>query len=140
MKNFRRFHLSKISFCRRKFFSTSTDEKIIPTTKKMNYFTAVNDALRIALKTDEKAIVFGEDVAFGGVFRCTLGLQEEFGKRRVFNTPLSEQGIAGFGVGMSKSHISTVTQRFRLISYCQRVHFIRLRLKWWHSYCRNTIR
>jgi hypothetical protein len=35
--------------------------------------------------------VFGEDVAFGGVFRCTVGLLEKFGRDRVFNTPLSEQ-------------------------------------------------
>jgi 2-oxoisovalerate dehydrogenase E1 component beta subunit len=64
-------------------------------TKKMNLFTAVNDAMRIALKTDPTAVVFGEDVGFGGVFRCSVGLQEEFGKHRVFNTPLCEQGIAG---------------------------------------------
>jgi hypothetical protein len=37
-----------------------------------------------------RALVFGEDVAFGGVFRCTVGLLERYG-RRVFNTPLSEQ-------------------------------------------------
>lgn len=35
--------------------------------------------------------VFGEDVGFGGVFRCTTGLAEQFGKQRVFNTPLCEQ-------------------------------------------------
>jgi len=50
---------------------------------------------------DDNAVVFGEDVAFGGVFRCTMGLAEEFGKERVFNTPLTEQGIAGFGIGMA---------------------------------------
>lgn len=44
-------------------------------------------------------ITFGEDVAFGGVFRCSVGLREEFGSSRVFNTPLCEQGIAGFGIG-----------------------------------------
>jgi 2-oxoisovalerate dehydrogenase E1 component beta subunit len=71
-------------------FSSSLGE-----TKKMNLFTAVNDAMRIALKTDPTAAVFGEDVGFGGVFRCSVGLQEEFGKHRVFNTPLCEQGIAG---------------------------------------------
>jgi len=65
----------------------------------MNLFTAVNDAMRIALKTDPTAAVFGEDVGFGGVFRCSVGLQEEFGKHRVFNTPLCEQGIAGFAIG-----------------------------------------
>jgi pyruvate/2-oxoglutarate/acetoin dehydrogenase E1 component len=55
--------------------------------------------MRVALRTDDSAIVFGEDVGFGGVFRCSVGLQEEFGKDRVFNTPLSEQGIVGFGIG-----------------------------------------
>jgi 2-oxoisovalerate dehydrogenase E1 component beta subunit len=64
-------------------------------TKKMNLFTAVNDAMRVAMQTDPTAVVFGEDVGFGGVFRCSVGLQEEFGKHRVFNTPLCEQGIAG---------------------------------------------
>lgn len=38
-------------------------------------FQAINNALDIALRTDESACVFGEDVAFGGVFRCTLDLQ-----------------------------------------------------------------
>jgi 2-oxoisovalerate dehydrogenase E1 component beta subunit len=52
-----------------------------------------------ALKTDDTAVVFGEDVAFGGVFRCTQGLREQFGEDRVFNTPLSENGIAGFAIG-----------------------------------------
>ncbi|KAI9295597.1 hypothetical protein K502DRAFT_324262 [Neoconidiobolus thromboides FSU 785] len=70
-------------------------------TKKMNYFTALNDAMGIALATDETACIFGEDVAFGGVFRCTSGLADKFGKDRVFNTPLTEQGIAGFGIGMA---------------------------------------
>lgn len=70
-------------------------------TKKMNLFQAVNDAMSIALTTDEKAVVFGEDVSFGGVFRATSGLAEQFGRDRVFNTPLTEQGIAGFAVGMA---------------------------------------
>ena len=38
---------------------------------------------------------------FGGVFRCTVGLNEKYGTDRVFNTPLSEQGIIGFSVGMA---------------------------------------
>nr|CCA15080.1 2oxoisovalerate dehydrogenase subunit beta putative [Albugo laibachii Nc14] len=68
-------------------------------TKKMNMFTAINDALRIALSADRTTIVFGEDVAFGGVFRCTMGLKDEFGSDRVFNFPLCEQGIVGFAIG-----------------------------------------
>ncbi|KAI8147030.1 thiamine diphosphate-binding protein [Fennellomyces sp. T-0311] len=70
-------------------------------TRKMNLFQAVNDAMSIALATDDNAVVFGEDVSFGGVFRATTGLAEKFGKDRVFNTPLTEQGIAGFGIGMA---------------------------------------
>lgn len=77
--------------------SLSTEKE----TKKMNLFTAVNDAMRIALQTDNSAIVFGEDVGFGGVFRCTNKLQEQFGTSRVFNTPLCEQGIVGFAIGYS---------------------------------------
>jgi 2-oxoisovalerate dehydrogenase E1 component beta subunit len=55
-----------------------------------------------ALATNQRAIVFGEDVETG-VFRCTVGLMEEFGKKRVFNTPLTEQGIAGFGIGYAST-------------------------------------
>ncbi|OCB86717.1 pyruvate dehydrogenase [Sanghuangporus baumii] len=69
--------------------------------RKMNLYQAVRDALSHALMKDETAVVFGEDVAFGGVFRCTMGLAEEFGQERVFNTPLTEQGIAGFGIGLA---------------------------------------
>ncbi|KAL8426245.1 hypothetical protein Efla_004206 [Eimeria flavescens] len=71
-----------------------------PTTS-MNLFTAINSAMHIALETDPTACVFGEDVAFGGVFRCSVDLRDKFGPQRVFNTPLSEQGIAGMAVGMA---------------------------------------
>lgn len=69
--------------------------------KSMNLFTALNDAMDIALKTDSRSVIFGEDVAFGGVFRCSMGLREKYGADRVFNTPLTEQGIAGFAIGMA---------------------------------------
>ncbi len=63
---------------------------------------AINSALAIAMEENENACVFGEDVgAFGGVFRATSGLQEKFGKNRVFNTPLVEQGILGFANGLA---------------------------------------
>lgn len=45
-----------------------------PTTK-LNMFQAINNALDIALKEDDSAVIFGEDVGFGGVFRCSLNLQ-----------------------------------------------------------------
>jgi len=64
-------------------------------------FTAINDAMDVALASDDRAMVFGEDVAFGGVFRCSMGLKDKYGSERVFNTPLSEQGIVGFAIGMA---------------------------------------
>ncbi|KAL0946566.1 hypothetical protein HGRIS_012769 [Hohenbuehelia grisea] len=70
-------------------------------TRKMNTYQAVRDAMSIVLLKDDNAVVFGEDVSFGGVFRCTMGLAEEFGRERVFNTPLTEQGIVGFGIGLA---------------------------------------
>ncbi|KAG5517777.1 hypothetical protein RHGRI_038224 [Rhododendron griersonianum] len=69
--------------------------------KSINLFSAINQALHIALDSDPRAYVFGEDVSFGGVFRCTTGLADRFGKQRVFNTPLCEQGIVGFGIGLA---------------------------------------
>lgn len=72
---------------------------VAPKTTEMNLFTAVQDAMRIAMRTHDSAVLFGEDVAFGGVFRCSQHLQKEFGEKRVFNTPLSETGIAGFAIG-----------------------------------------
>lgn len=68
---------------------------------RMNMFQAINQSMELALDKDPNAVVFGEDVAFGGVFRCTIGLQEKFGRERVFNTPLCEQGIVGFGIGLA---------------------------------------
>ncbi len=68
----------------------------------MNIIQAVNDALRTEMRRDERVIVFGEDVGkFGGVFRATQGLAEEFGPDRVFDTPLAEAGIIGSAVGMA---------------------------------------
>jgi len=72
-------------------------------TTKLNLFSAINAALRTAMTSDPTAILFGEDIAFGGVFRCSQGLREEFGEGRVFNTPLSENGIAGMAVGYASA-------------------------------------
>lgn len=80
------------------------------TTKKMNYFQAINDALGISLAEDESVVVFGEDVAFGGVFRCTIKLAETHGAERVFNTPLTEQGIVGFGIGLAAQGMRPVAE------------------------------
>jgi pyruvate dehydrogenase E1 component beta subunit len=68
----------------------------------MNIIQAVNDALRIAMRKDPDVLVMGEDVGkFGGVFRATQGLYDEFGADRVIDTPLAEGGIVGTAVGMA---------------------------------------
>ena len=67
-----------------------------------NIIQAVNDALRLEMRRDPRVVVLGEDVGkFGGVFRATLGLVEEFGPDRVIDTPLAEAGIIGAAIGMA---------------------------------------
>jgi 2-oxoisovalerate dehydrogenase E1 component beta subunit len=67
-----------------------------------NMVQAINDALRVAMREDQRVIVMGEDVGkVGGVFRVTAGLEDEFGQERVIDTPLSENGIVGSAVGMA---------------------------------------
>lgn len=79
-------------------------------TKRMNLFQSINDALSIALAEDESVLLFGEDVAFGGVFRCSMKLAETYGGDRVFNTPLSEQGIMGFAIGAAAEGMRPVAE------------------------------
>jgi pyruvate dehydrogenase E1 component beta subunit len=68
----------------------------------MNLVQAVNDALRLEMRRDPRVVVLGEDVGkFGGVFRATAGLYEEFGPDRVIDTPLAEGGIIGAAAGMA---------------------------------------
>ena len=71
-------------------------------TSKMNLLQAINSGLDIAMASDQRVVCFGEDVGhFGGVFRATSNLQEKYHRTRCFNTPLSEQGIAGFAIGLA---------------------------------------
>ncbi len=69
---------------------------------QMNMVSALNDALRVTMRGDERVVLLGEDVGkVGGVFRVTAGLQQEFGDERVIDTPLSETGIIGAAIGMA---------------------------------------
>jgi 2-oxoisovalerate dehydrogenase E1 component beta subunit len=68
----------------------------------MNVIQAVNDAIRLEMRRNRDVVVLGEDVGrFGGVFRATQGLFEEFGADRVIDTPLAEGGIIGTAIGMA---------------------------------------
>src|SRR5918996_2741323 len=63
---------------------------------------AIRDAMDVAMQRDDNVVVFGEDVGyFGGVFRCTQGLQQKYGVARCFDTPISEDGIVGAAIGMA---------------------------------------
>jgi pyruvate dehydrogenase E1 component subunit beta len=69
---------------------------------QMTMVQAINDALRLEMRRDDRVVVLGEDVGrVGGVFRVTQGLWEEFGDDRVVDTPLSEGGIVGTAIGMA---------------------------------------
>ena len=68
----------------------------------MNIIEAVRNALQTQMRVDPRVIVLGEDIGkFGGVFRATSGLYEEFGADRVIDTPLAEAGIIGTAIGMA---------------------------------------
>lgn len=68
----------------------------------MTMLGAITDAMATEMRNDDRVVVFGEDVGKkGGVFGTTAGLQEEFGETRCFDTPLSECGIIGTGIGMA---------------------------------------
>jgi pyruvate dehydrogenase E1 component beta subunit len=72
---------------------------------------AVNDALKTAMRTDPNVVVFGEDVGpKGGVFLATEGLTKEFGAKRCFDTPLSEDGIVGAAIGMAVNGLRPVAE------------------------------
>ena len=63
---------------------------------------ALNAGLAKAMQKDSKVLMFGEDIAeLGGVFRVTEGLLAEFGKQRVFNTPIAESAIVGTAIGLA---------------------------------------
>jgi len=79
-------------------------------TERTTMVAAINDALSIALASEPKSVLFGEDVAFGGVFRCSVGLREKFGADRVLNAPVAEQAIAGFAVGLSVAGYKAIAE------------------------------
>ena len=72
---------------------------------------AINAGLQKAMAKNDKVLVFGEDVAeLGGVFRVTEGLLEEFGQKRVFNSPIAESGIVGTAIGLAMRGYRSVAE------------------------------
>ena len=80
-------------------------------TRSMTMIEAIRDALAVMMTLDERVVSFGEDAGFfGGVFRCTEGLQQEFGAHRSFDTPISESGIVGSAIGMAAYGLRPVAE------------------------------
>jgi pyruvate/2-oxoglutarate/acetoin dehydrogenase E1 component len=74
------------------------------------YVKALGAAMAKAMRADERVFVLGEDVAEGGPYTTTAGLAEEFGTKRVINTPISESAIAGVAVGAAQSGMRPILE------------------------------
>jgi pyruvate dehydrogenase E1 component beta subunit len=94
---------------------------------KATYRSAVHDALRDALRGDPRVVLMGEDVGrYGGTYAASKGLLEEFGPQRVRDTPLSELGFVGIGIGASlgglRPIVEVMTVNFSLLALDQVVN------------------
>jgi pyruvate dehydrogenase E1 component beta subunit len=77
----------------------------------MRYREALNAALREELQRDERVLIMGEDIGvFNGAFKVTQGLLDEFGEKRVRDTPISENTIVGVGVGAAMTGLRPVVE------------------------------
>jgi pyruvate dehydrogenase E1 component beta subunit len=78
---------------------------------EMRYREALGAALREELSRDERVVLMGEDIGvFGGAFKVTEGLLEEFGEERIRDTPISENTIVGIGVGAAMTGMRPVVE------------------------------
>ncbi|MGZ5130742.1 MAG: alpha-ketoacid dehydrogenase subunit beta [Caldimonas sp.] len=78
---------------------------------KMTMIQALRSAMDVMLGRDENVVIYGQDVGyFGGVFRCTEGLQAKYGSSRVFDAPISEGGIVGTAIGMAAYGLRPVVE------------------------------
>jgi pyruvate dehydrogenase E1 component beta subunit len=93
----------------------------------MRYREALNTALREEMRRDESVMLMGEDIGvFNGAFKVTAGLLDEFGERRVRDTPISENTIVGMGVGAAMTGLRPVVElmtiNFSLLAFDQIVN------------------
>lgn len=94
---------------------------------KTTYRTAIHDAMRDALRDDPRVVLMGEDVGrYGGTYAASKGLLEEFGAERVRDTPLSELGFVGVGIGAAlgglRPIVEVMTVNFSLLALDQIVN------------------
>ncbi len=90
---------------------TETRVEKTNSTAIMSMVQAIRSAMDVMLDRDPNMVAFGQDIGyFGGVFRCTEGLQAKYGRSRVFDTPISESGIVGIAVGMGAYGLRPVAE------------------------------
>src|SRR3712207_9260932 len=94
---------------------------------ELRYREALNQALREEMERDERVVLMGEDIAvFKGAFKVTQGLLDEFGEKRVRDTPISENTIVGAGVGAAmiglRPVVELMTINFSLLALDQIVN------------------
>jgi pyruvate/2-oxoglutarate/acetoin dehydrogenase E1 component len=94
---------------------------------ELRYREALGAALREELRRDERVVLMGEDIGvFGGAFKVTEGLLDEFGEKRVRDTPISENTIVGVGVGAAMTGLRPVVElmtiNFALLAFDQIVN------------------
>ncbi len=77
----------------------------------LTYAQALNEALREEMRADPRVFIMGEDIGHhGGIFRVTNGLLDEFGSERVRDTPISEAGFVGLGIGAALAGVRPVVE------------------------------
>lgn len=109
--------------------STSTDAR------EITFAQAINEALREEMQRDDRVLLIGEDVGrAGGVYKLSQGLFDEFGPKRVLDTPISEAGITGLGLGASLTGMRPVIELMfgdfttlamdQLVNQAAKVHYM----------------
>ncbi|BAI72158.1 pyruvate dehydrogenase E1 component, beta subunit [Azospirillum sp. B510] len=89
----------------------SDEDKFFAKTVKKTVREALRDAMAEEMRRDEKVFVMGEEVAqYQGAYKVTQGLLQEFGERRVIDTPITEIGFAGLGVGASFKGLKPIVE------------------------------
>lgn len=95
--------------------------------RRMTYREAIREALQDAMRRDSRVFLMGEDVGrYGGAYGCSKGLLAEFGEARIRDTPLSEAGFTGAGIGAAlggmRPIVEIMTVNFSLLALDQIVN------------------
>src|SRR5690349_23024220 len=109
--------------------AATTQQQQSTGTRVVRYREALNEALREEMLRDETVMLMGEDIGvFNGAFKVTAGLLQEFGEKRVRDTPISENTIVGMGVGAAMTGLRPVVElmtiNFSLLAMDQIVNHI----------------